>query len=116
MPADEGKRHNLGIRTTKELKGLLEGAAESGGRSVAQEIERRIQQTVDLDQIGLTLFIDLAAAYRSGQEWAVIHQLMARGGPDEEERWRRWHAMMSALLTYRANNPIKEYPPSGGEP
>jgi len=45
LPADEVKRHALGIRTTKKLKDLLQHATDSSGRSVAQEIEFRLEES-----------------------------------------------------------------------
>lgn len=45
LPPDEGKRHAVGIRTTKQLKDLLQRAADSSGRSIAQEIEFRLENS-----------------------------------------------------------------------
>ena len=42
---EKAKRHSLGIRTTKELKELLRKAADSAGRSVAAEIEIRLERS-----------------------------------------------------------------------
>jgi hypothetical protein len=50
LPPDKGKRHALGIRTTKELKDLLQGEAVSSGRSLAQEIEFRLDQSFAEDR------------------------------------------------------------------
>lgn len=109
LPAEEGKRFNLGIRTTRELRDSLEAAADSSGLSVAREIERRLRLTIELDRaVPLSLLLELATAYSAGQESGVINRLLRRGAPNEDERSLRWHAMASALLTYRANNPIKE--------
>ena len=43
LPPEKGKRHAVGIRTTKELKDLLQRAADLSGRSLAQEIEYRLE-------------------------------------------------------------------------
>jgi hypothetical protein len=47
--AEKAKRHPLGIRTTRELKDLLQRAADSAGRSVAQEVELRLERSFDAD-------------------------------------------------------------------
>jgi hypothetical protein len=51
LPAGKGKRHALGIRTTKELSELLHQAAEASGRSVAQEVEIRLERSFDHDRV-----------------------------------------------------------------
>jgi len=43
LPPEKGKRHAVGIRTTRELKDLLQRAADLSGRSLAQEIEYRLE-------------------------------------------------------------------------
>jgi hypothetical protein len=49
VAAEKAKRYPLGIRTTKELKDLLQRAADSAGRSVAQEVELRLERSFDTD-------------------------------------------------------------------
>jgi hypothetical protein len=50
LPADKGKRYPLGIRTTRELKNLLQEEADASGRSMAQEIEFRLERSVHADR------------------------------------------------------------------
>jgi hypothetical protein len=50
LPRGKGKRYNLGIRTTKELRDLLRKAAALSGRSVAQEIEFRLERSFERDE------------------------------------------------------------------
>jgi hypothetical protein len=71
---EEVKRHALGVRTTRYLKERLEAAAAMTGRSLAQEVEHRLEQSFRSDpHIGLPL--DLlrnmieAAEVRTGQQW-----------------------------------------------
>jgi hypothetical protein len=45
LPVGEGKRHALGIRTTAALKAQIEAAAQLSGRSLAQEIEYRLERS-----------------------------------------------------------------------
>jgi hypothetical protein len=42
---DEAKRHSVGIRTTKALKDKMEVSCAASGRSMAQEIEYRLEQS-----------------------------------------------------------------------
>jgi hypothetical protein len=46
---EKARRYPLGIRTTRELKDLLQHAADSAGRSVAQEVELRLERSFDAD-------------------------------------------------------------------
>jgi hypothetical protein len=108
LPPDEGKRFNLGIKTTKDLKERIEAVADAAGRSVAEEIERRLWLSFELQDFRFLL--ELATAYNSNQEWGIVHAVMRHGSPDDQERWRRWHSMATALMTYRANHPIPEMP------
>jgi hypothetical protein len=43
LPAGEGKRYPLAIRTTKTLKDQLVRASQASGRSLAQEVEHRLE-------------------------------------------------------------------------
>ena len=45
-----GKRYPLGMRTTKELRESLERSAAKSGRSLAQEVEFRLEQSTERDQ------------------------------------------------------------------
>lgn len=73
LPIGRGKRHAVGIRTTKEIKDLLQRAANSSGRSVAQEIEFRLERS--FDRQGL-LGEGLILAY--GREAGDMIRIMAR--------------------------------------
>ncbi len=45
LPAGEGKRYPLSLRTTREIRELIEREAIMSGRSLAQEAEYRIQKS-----------------------------------------------------------------------
>lgn len=45
LPEGEGKRVPLNMRTTKEIRSCLERAAADSGRSLAQEVEFRLEQS-----------------------------------------------------------------------
>jgi len=73
-PAEEVKRHALGVRTTRALKEKLEAAAATTGRSLAQEVELRLEQSfqgADHIAIPLGLLRNLieAAEARTGEKW-----------------------------------------------
>ncbi|MGA0594932.1 Arc family DNA-binding protein [Enterovirga sp. CN4-39] len=51
LPEGEGKRHPLHVRTTKQMREDLEAAAAASGRSLAQEIETRLEQSFLVDQM-----------------------------------------------------------------
>jgi hypothetical protein len=44
------KRYPLNMRTTKSLRQRLERAAKKSGRSLAQEVERRLERSLDIEQ------------------------------------------------------------------
>jgi hypothetical protein len=62
------KRFPLSLRTTKELREKLEKAAKDTGRSLAQEIEFRLEQSFDREAVvesvvsSVTKYLDLARA------------------------------------------------------
>jgi hypothetical protein len=49
LPAGEAKRYPLAIRSTKEMKDALVRAAKLSGRSLAQEIEYRLERSLQED-------------------------------------------------------------------
>jgi hypothetical protein len=55
----EGKKYPLSIRSTRELKAALVKASQASGRSMAQEIEHRLEQSLD-DQRHLADALELS--------------------------------------------------------
>jgi hypothetical protein len=51
LPAEQGKRHPIAIRTTKELKERLERASAASGRSLAQEMEFRLERSFEVQDV-----------------------------------------------------------------
>jgi hypothetical protein len=49
LPPEDGKRYPLGIRTTKALRERILKASRASGRSLAQEIEFRLEQSFERD-------------------------------------------------------------------
>ena len=50
LPAGGGKRYALSMRTTKELRDKLDQAREASGRSLAQEVEARLEQSFQWEE------------------------------------------------------------------
>lgn len=67
---DDAKRHALGIRTTRELKALIEEAAAESGLSIAQEVERRlIESFAEEDRLGGRETAKLARTLAGNIHW-----------------------------------------------
>lgn len=52
----DGRRHSLNTRTTKQLRDRLEAAATASGRSLAQEVEARLEKSFAEEDILLRVF------------------------------------------------------------
>jgi Arc-like DNA binding domain len=50
LPPEEGKRFPLSLRTTKELRDQIEKSAKKSGRSIAHELEVRLEQSFELTE------------------------------------------------------------------
>jgi hypothetical protein len=78
-----GKRHPLNMRTTAEIRDRLEAAAAANGRSLAQEVESRLERSFEQDsRVGGEAMVGIAnlligAFVRGGQFGAA-----ASGHPD----------------------------------
>jgi hypothetical protein len=79
--AGGGKRHPLNMRTTKETRERLEAAASANGRSLAQEVEVRLERSFAEEssfggpEMQRLAFLMIAA-------FATAGQLSADGKPD----------------------------------
>jgi hypothetical protein len=49
--SDGGKRYPLNMRTTREMRERLEASARASGRSLAQEVEIRLEQSFRVDDV-----------------------------------------------------------------
>jgi hypothetical protein len=49
-PTEEGKRDPLNVRVTRKIREQLQAAAAANGRSLAQEVEFRMEQSFKIDQ------------------------------------------------------------------
>ncbi|MGH1592231.1 TraY domain-containing protein [Methylobacterium phyllosphaerae] len=73
LPEGEGKRIPLNMRTTRETRERLEQAAEKSGRSLAQEIEIRLERSFDFQNI-----IAQTISYTAEQATAQTRDLLDR--------------------------------------
>lgn len=78
LPANEGKRFPLNMRTTKDLRDQLELAAAGTGRSLAQEVESRLEASFLAENIKLEEF--------GGSEKYQIFRLMSSAAETIEAR------------------------------
>ena len=95
MPAGKGKRHSLTIRTTKELRESLEQAAEASGRSLAQEVELRLERSFDRDRMA-----EILVAQNSQLFNVLVALAKAKGaaGPASEEEIQIFAEFTDRLL------------------
>jgi hypothetical protein len=118
-----GKRFPLNLRTTKEIRELLEEAARTSGRSLAQEIETRVEQTFRRDAAyggveGWRLSYTMAASFlnaaeRAGEDWtrdsiayvrgaaAVLDDLLIKV-PHDDNRDRAIEELFNQVLSRAA--------------
>jgi hypothetical protein len=117
------KRHPLNMRTTKEVREMLEHAAAETGRSLVQEVETRIEESVHADlklagPLTRALVTMIAAVVeniqqRHGKNWldddrtcsatlTAIYGVLGRLGADRQQvresltRHRRIHGIDAA--------------------
>ncbi len=50
LPPEAGKRFPLNMRTTKNIRDELQAAAHASGRSLAQEVEYRLEQSFQVEK------------------------------------------------------------------
>jgi hypothetical protein len=85
LPAESVKRHALGIRTTKALKDALLRASQESGRSLAQEIEFRLEWSL-ADQRRLGEALELVF----GRQVAALTLMMGFAMKDAAETCLPW--------------------------
>jgi len=79
LPPEEGKRVPLNMRTTQDLRDKIEAAAKAAGRSIAQEVEIRLERSFHDDGMKSDLGrIETAAKEASANAAAVISMLLDR--------------------------------------
>jgi hypothetical protein len=90
LPAEAGKRYPLGIRTTKALRDALLSASHVSGRSLAQEIEFRLERSflqANLVDEVCSVLERLRAEGRESLEQFLKELRQERAAADEEAYW-----------------------------
>jgi hypothetical protein len=80
-PAGGGKRHPLNMRTTRETRDRLEAAAAANGRSLAQEVEARLERSF-AEEAGFGGPEMRNVAYLMASAFALNGQHSAAGKPN----------------------------------
>jgi hypothetical protein len=70
------KRYPIGVRTTKQLKDLLQGAADSSGHSLGQEAVLRLERSFEIEK-------EIEKAFGGPQTQRMVRALAALA-PDDE--------------------------------
>jgi Arc-like DNA binding domain len=92
-----GKRHPLNMRTTKETRDRLEEAAVANGRSLAQEVEARLERSF-AEEIGFGGAELRQQAYLMASAFAIAGQNSAAGKPDWLQDTAPYGAAMGAVI------------------
>lgn len=83
LDPDKAKREPISFRTTRELRDKLDNAADNSGRSLAQEVECRLQQSFVQEQrvqeIRETVHQDIVDHAFGGQSIFDITRVIASG-------------------------------------
>jgi hypothetical protein len=88
-PTGGGKRHPLNMRTTKETRERLEDEAATNGRSLAQEVEVRLERSFEhQDLFGSLEALDLVS---------VVAAAMKAAG--SRAAWLEGHALTTPWIT-----------------
>ena len=79
-PPKEGERIQLGLRVTPRMKLELEGAAIKNGRSLSQEVELRLEASLQVEQIPVLMFGGRWAPVLFSKDAEEISVLLGSGG------------------------------------
>lgn len=89
-PSKDGKRHPLNMRTTKDMRDRLERAAVESGRSLAQEVEYRLDRSFVDDSLFSSREMHLWAVMLADQFHKAGSQAAAHSGEDPSDRgWQQ---------------------------
>jgi hypothetical protein len=95
-------RQYVGFQVPADLKNQLEAAAVSNGRSLSAETTARLAYSFALGALTPTV-LELTNAYARGAT-SVVRWLIDQQESDIEKALL-WNALVSGLMTWRANNP-----------
>jgi hypothetical protein len=93
----DGKRHPLNMRTTLETRQRLETAAAANGRSLAQEVEARLERSF-LEEAALGGPEMVRLAYLMTTAFATAANRVANGSPDWANDPAAYRAGLTAVV------------------
>jgi hypothetical protein len=110
-----GKRYPLNMRTTFEVRQKLERAAAATGRSLAQEVEHRLDRSF-IEEVQVNSILDQAIKLAFGaeitgflMEIGHIMKTKAQGDPDWCEKPATFDQVVTGVAEYfDARNPLGE--------
>jgi hypothetical protein len=115
LPAGEGKRYALGLRTTKELRDLLQQAADLSGRSLAQEIEFRLERSFERERTLAELLTASLGGERTSRHVQALAgiacNLSVLSEQGSADAWLNDHKLFT-LVRERWNNYLDTFQPS----
>ncbi len=118
LPRGEGKRHPLNMRTTKDVRDRLEAAATESGRSLAQEVEFRLQESFS-NELTYQVFMGNIYEQFGGKGIYYLMKLLALAmATSERETGKSWQddADTCALVEAVFNSVLSRYVPESVRP
>ncbi len=118
LPRGEGKRHPLNMRTTKDVRDRLEAVATESGRSLAQEVEFRVQKSFSNELTYQVLMENIYEEF-GGKGIYYLMKLLAQALTiSEEQTGKSWQsdADTCALVEAVFNSILKRYGPESVRP
>ena len=125
--AGAGKRHPLNMRTTATIREQLEAAANVNGRSLAQEVEARLERSFHQEHVFgsremASLAFEMAAIFAvdtHGEDWTTDPIVYARGVrgvvaallrkiPAWQDKERVLHSIVNHHLSLRETERLRE--------
>lgn len=108
LPPGKGKRVPLNMRATRELRKALEKAAANSGRSLAQEVEHRLERSFSEENYLSLLYDDphMAGLVREFTDVKrLIEAHLEKSVWEDLESHEAMQAALRRLLTQKAPNP-----------
>lgn len=91
LPEGKAKRYPLNMRTTKEMKEKLESACRASGRSIAQEVELRMEESFKTEE----------SLFGSRETYSVMRMLAGAIGIVEARTGQSWTTDYDTFVAVR---------------
>ena len=102
LPEGAGKRHAINIRTTRELKERLDRAAASSGRSVANEVEVRVQHSFSIEEYEQAVSSNVIAQAIDKETLDLVEGMKSAAGAAMMYAGGKWKSDIYARAGVRA--------------